>query len=229
MSSLQCPRQVGPLHNSMPCACMHGSTPPGNITCSPSYNRSPQCPGCSTLPPSLPRSRAYLTSTPHSPKDPPHAQTDLTGFSAATGGANRLLKGLPGSAGWLLECVLTFALVFVVLVATDQRRGQSTAHIPILAPMAIGFIVWAAHLAAVAMDGTSINPARSFGPAVTACELPGSLAACLPSLGQGSRCRGQLQVRTCLSSGLGAVGVKWGEGRSGGWPWPPKVLRGCWR
>lgn len=68
-------------------------------------------------------------------------QTDLTGFAAATGGANRLLKGLPPSAGWLLECVLTFALIFVIFIATDQKRAQSTPHLPVLAPAAIGFAV----------------------------------------------------------------------------------------
>ena len=99
-------------------------------------------------------------------------QTDLTGFAAATGGANRLLEALPTSAGWLLETVLTFTLIFVIFIATDNRRAQSTAHLPMLAPAAIGFAVFACHLAAVALDGCSINPARSFGPAVTSGESP---------------------------------------------------------
>ena len=97
-------------------------------------------------------------------------QTDLTGFAAADGGSNRLLASLPPSAGWLLETVITFSLIFVIFIATDTRRGQSTSHIPMLAPAAIGFAVFACHLAAVALDGCSVNPARSFGPAVTAGE-----------------------------------------------------------
>ena len=68
-------------------------------------------------------------------------QTDLTGFAAATGGANRLLEALPGSAGWLLETILTFSLIFVIFIATDNKRAQSTAHLPMLAPAAIGFAV----------------------------------------------------------------------------------------
>ncbi|KAL0025560.1 hypothetical protein WJX79_000263 [Trebouxia sp. C0005] len=92
--------------------------------------------------------------------------TDKAGFKAAKGGCNRLLAGLPLGAGWLLESLLTFLLVFVVFTATDQARAQSTAHLPILAPAGIGFAVFVCHLAAVALDGCSINPARSFGPAV---------------------------------------------------------------
>ena len=105
-------------------------------------------------------------------------QTDLTGFAAATGGANRLLAALPTSAGWLLETVLTFSLIFIIFIATDNRRAQSTAHLPMLAPAAIGFTVFACHLAAVALDGCSINPARSFGPAVTSGEAPAGSWKC---------------------------------------------------
>ncbi|KAL0020531.1 hypothetical protein WJX79_005805 [Trebouxia sp. C0005] len=92
--------------------------------------------------------------------------TDQSGFHAAKGGSNVLLTGLPQSAGWLIESILTFLLVFVVFAATDHARAQSTAHLPILAPAGIGFAVFVCHIAAVPIDGTSINPARSFGPAV---------------------------------------------------------------
>lgn len=84
-------------------------------------------------------------------------QTDHDGFHAAKGGANILLAGLPQGAGWLMESILTFLLVFVVFAATDQARAQSTAHLPILAPAGIGFAVFVCHLAAVALDGCSIN------------------------------------------------------------------------
>ena len=84
-------------------------------------------------------------------------QTDRAAFSAAKGGANRLLTGIPTSSGWLMEALLTFLLVFVVFTATDQARAQSTAHLPILAPAGIGFAVFVCHLAAVALDGCSIN------------------------------------------------------------------------
>lgn len=93
-------------------------------------------------------------------------QTDHSGFHAAKGGSNVLLSGLPQSAGWLMESILTFLLVFVVFAATDQARAQSTAHLPILAPAGIGFAVFVCHIAAVPIDGTSIN--REFQYTVTA-------------------------------------------------------------
>ncbi|MFD0785579.1 MIP/aquaporin family protein [Micromonospora azadirachtae] len=60
----------------------------------------------------------------------------------------------------LLETVLTFLFVLVVLVVTS--RAEQTA----VAGVAIGLALALAHLVAVALDGTSVNPARSFGPAV---------------------------------------------------------------
>jgi glycerol uptake facilitator-like aquaporin len=65
------------------------------------------------------------------------------------------------------EMVLTALFVFAVFAATDQTRGATTPHIPALAPFAIGIAVFLAHLVAVPVDGCSINPARSFGAAVT--------------------------------------------------------------
>jgi glycerol uptake facilitator-like aquaporin len=62
-----------------------------------------------------------------------------------------------------MECVLTFALVFVVYAATDNARGVNTVHIPVLAPLSIGITVFVAHLVGIPIDGCSINPARSFG------------------------------------------------------------------
>ncbi|RKN20074.1 aquaporin [Micromonospora musae] len=60
----------------------------------------------------------------------------------------------------LLETVLTFLFVLVVLVVTS--RAEQTA----VAGVAIGLALAVAHLVGVALDGTSVNPARSFGPAV---------------------------------------------------------------
>ena len=93
-------------------------------------------------------------------------QTHKAGFAAAKGGCNRLLTGLPTSAGWLMEALLTFVLVFVVFTATDQARAQSTAHLPILAPAGIGFAVFTCHLAGVALDGCSINRKTYAAPCI---------------------------------------------------------------
>lgn len=66
-------------------------------------------------------------------------------------------------AALLLESVLTFALVFVFFATAIDRKGPS--H---FAPMAMGLTVLIGHLVAVPLTGASMNPARSFGPAVVA-------------------------------------------------------------
>ena len=88
-------------------------------------------------------------------------------FDRVKGGANALAPGYNWLHGWLLELLTTFALLFVIFVATDTKRA-GTPHIPILAPFAIGITVMLAHFVSIPLDGCSINPARSFGPAVVA-------------------------------------------------------------
>jgi aquaporin Z len=58
------------------------------------------------------------------------------------------------------EVVLTFVFVFVVLSATS-RLGS-----PGFAGMAIGLALATVHLLGIGIDGTSVNPARSLGPAL---------------------------------------------------------------
>lgn len=74
-------------------------------------------------------------------------------------GAN--LPGLGDGRALLLEVVLTFILMFVITaVATDVRAaGQAAA-------LAIGFTVLLEVLFAGPASGASMNPARSFGPAL---------------------------------------------------------------
>lgn len=65
--------------------------------------------------------------------------------------------------GVVMEIIITFALVYTVYAtAVDPKKGS----IGIVAPIAIGFIVGANILAAGPFSGGSMNPARSFGPAV---------------------------------------------------------------
>ncbi len=66
-------------------------------------------------------------------------------------------------AALLLEIVLTCALVFVVFATAMDPKGLTR-----MAPMAIGLTVMIGNLAGFAMTGASMNPARSFGPAIVA-------------------------------------------------------------
>jgi len=71
--------------------------------------------------------------------------------------------GNGAGAGLLVEIVLTFVLVFVVFATAFDPKGL--AH---LAPAAIGLAVLVDHLVGIPLTGASMNPARSFGPAVVA-------------------------------------------------------------
>lgn len=66
-------------------------------------------------------------------------------------------------AGVLVEIVLTFVLVFTVFATAIDPRGMGN-----LAPMAIGLAVLIDHFVGVPLTGASMNPARSFGPALVA-------------------------------------------------------------
>lgn len=78
-------------------------------------------------------------------------------------GAHRLGAGISAGGGLLAEIVLTFALVFVVFATAMDPKGLG--H---LAPAAIGLTVLVDHLFGVPVTGASMNPARSFGPALVA-------------------------------------------------------------
>ena len=76
-------------------------------------------------------------------------------------GAHALAPGVSITSGLIAETALTFVLVFIIFAtATDDRAIGS------MAPFAIGLAVLVAHLVAVPLTGTGINPARSLGPAI---------------------------------------------------------------
>jgi MIP family channel proteins len=86
-------------------------------------------------------------------------------FSAATFGATRgggLTIALEVTAGqaFLVEAIATFFLVFVIYGTAVDLKG------PKIGGLAIGFVVAADILAIGPLTGASMNPARSFGPAV---------------------------------------------------------------
>ncbi|XP_047316515.1 aquaporin PIP2-1-like [Impatiens glandulifera] len=82
------------------------------------------------------------------------------------GGANELADGYSTGTGLGAEIIGTFVLVYTVFSATDPKRNARDSHIPVLAPLPIGFAVFMVHLATIPITGTGINPARSFGAAV---------------------------------------------------------------
>lgn len=82
------------------------------------------------------------------------------------GGANYLHDGYNTGTGLGAEIIGTFVLVYTVFSATDPKRSARDSHVPVLAPLPIGFAVFMVHLATIPITGTGINPARSFGAAV---------------------------------------------------------------
>ncbi|GMG98797.1 hypothetical protein Nepgr_000637 [Nepenthes gracilis] len=82
------------------------------------------------------------------------------------GGANELSVGYNKGTGLAAEIIGTFVLVYTVFSATDPKRNARDSHVPVLAPLPIGFAVFMVHLATIPITGTGINPARSFGAAV---------------------------------------------------------------
>src|ERR1700710_1418400 len=84
--------------------------------------------------------------------------TDQTGAL----GTNDWGKSITEGGAFVLEIIMTFLLVFVVLLVT----GRAAA--PGFAGLAIGLVLTVIHLVGIPLDGTSVNPARSFGPAVFA-------------------------------------------------------------
>lgn len=69
----------------------------------------------------------------------------------------------PGASQWLavlVETLLTFFFVFVVLAATSKTGT------PALAGLAIGLALGLVNIVGIPVDNCSVNPARSFGPAL---------------------------------------------------------------
>ncbi|KAL2939438.1 putative aquaporin PIP1-4 [Bienertia sinuspersici] len=89
-----------------------------------------------------------------------------TPFQGTGGGANYVHHGYTKGDGLGAEIVGTFVLVYTVFSATDAKRSARDSHVPILAPLPIGFAVFLVHLATIPITGTGINPARSLGTAI---------------------------------------------------------------
>jgi len=77
----------------------------------------------------------------------------ITGFRGA---------GLNAGQAFLIEFVITFVLVLTVYAAAADDGNEVKGS----APLAIGLAIAIAHLFAGPLTGPSMNPARSFGPAI---------------------------------------------------------------
>ena len=80
----------------------------------------------------------------------------LTNFGQNSFGA------LGASGAFVAEFILTFVFVLVIIVVTG-RNGNAN-----LAGLVIGFTLVLIHLLGIPLTGTSVNPARSLGPAIFA-------------------------------------------------------------
>jgi aquaporin Z len=93
--------------------------------------------------------------------------TGKSGFSSLAGfAANGYGEHSPGGyslfAALLCEVVMTFFFLMIIIGSTDSRAPKG------LAPIAIGLCLTLIHLVSIPVTNTSVNPARSIGPALFA-------------------------------------------------------------
>ena len=93
--------------------------------------------------------------------------TDMIGAFGTNG-----LAGVGGSviAGLAVEIVLTFIFVLAILGVTSSKARHGS-----FGGLVIGLTLVVVHILGIGLTGTSVNPARSFGPAVAAA-LSGNAA-----------------------------------------------------
>ncbi len=85
-----------------------------------------------------------------------HSSTGL----GADGYGKSSIIGANAAGAFVAEIVLTFVFVFVILSVTRRASNATVAGI------AIGLALALVHLIGIPIDGTSVNPARSLGPAL---------------------------------------------------------------
>ncbi|KAL4514589.1 hypothetical protein Ndes2437B_g00970 [Nannochloris sp. 'desiccata'] len=82
-------------------------------------------------------------------------------------GANAISPGFNTGEALLGEVFMTGFLCFVVHMCVADPRNKTISP---MAPLAIGFAVFLAHAVLIPVDGCSINPDRSLGPAILSCN-----------------------------------------------------------
>jgi aquaporin Z len=85
---------------------------------------------------------------------------DMSGALASNGYGTHSPGRYSLGAVLLMEAVMTFMFLMIILGATHSRAPQG------FAPIAIGLALTLIHLISIPVSNTSVNPARSTGPAV---------------------------------------------------------------
>ena len=85
---------------------------------------------------------------------------DLSGGFAANGYGEHSPDGYSITSALVCEFVMTFFFLMIILGATDERAPSG------FAPIAIGLGLTLIHLISIPVTNTSVNPARSTGPAL---------------------------------------------------------------
>ncbi len=79
---------------------------------------------------------------------------------ATQGGPSDLINNSV-SSGFAIEAIMTFFLVTVIFMTAVHKKASPGLH-----GFSIGGIIFLIHLVAVPLTGASVNPARTFGPAL---------------------------------------------------------------
>lgn len=87
-------------------------------------------------------------------------KADYAGGLASNGFGEHSPGGYSLGSGFIIEVVMTFGFLMVILGATDPRAPKG------FAPIAIGLCLTLIHLISIPVTNTSVNPARSTGPAL---------------------------------------------------------------
>lgn len=85
---------------------------------------------------------------------------DLAGGLASNGYADHSPGNYSAASAFVTEVVMTFMFLIIILGATDKRAPSG------FAPIAIGLGLTLIHLISIPVTNTSVNPARSTGPAL---------------------------------------------------------------
>lgn len=85
-----------------------------------------------------------------------------TSFAQASNGWGDVLSGYSLLSVLTTEVIFTALFVFIILAVTSGRTPDG------FAPIAIGLALTLIHLVTIPVDNTSVNPARSLGPALLA-------------------------------------------------------------